>query len=560
MLQSLSIHNFITISHIELDFKAGFTVLTGETGAGKSILINALGLVLGKRADTSQIRYGCERAEIAAQFSINTIPTAQTWLQENALEEENDVCLLRRIIETNGRSRSFINGHAATLQQLRTISEWLIDIHSQHAHQQLMQSRKQCELLDSWAGELELVQQVASSYHHWQDLHQQQSLQEQQSKQNEREHVLLSSQLQELTALSFSSEEWDQLQTEHSRLSYTASLLETTQSSLEALSENEAAILSQLNTVMTHLHKLVAIDKTLEPICNQLQSVHIQLKEIVYELKHYQQQLNIDPHKLQAIEARITAIHTIARKYRTTPKTLPEFQETTQQRLETLEKSTNRQALAEAEKLARTHYESLAAKLSQARRKAAYQLSKQVTESMQTLAMIGGRFNVAIIPVPEGNSHGMEQIEFQVASHEDLPLRPLSKVASGGELSRISLAIQVITSKASTISTLIFDEVDTGIGGHIAEIVGKLLHQLGVTRQVISITHLSQVAAKGDHHWRVSKITQAQDKQLPESYIVELDETGRIEEIIRMLGGKNITAAIHQHAREMLGYRNSTNS
>ena len=553
MLQNLSIQNFVIVDHIDLLFKPGFTVLTGETGAGKSILIDALELVLGRRADTSQIRHGCKRAEITAQFDISAIPALQTWLQENALEDETGICLLRRIMETSGRSRNFINGHAATLQQLRTAGEWLIDIHSQHAHQLLMQGHKQCELLDTWAGESDLARQVSSSYRHWQDLCQQRFSREQQSEQNTREYELLSWQLQELTALNFLSEEWGILQAEHNRLTHTASLLETAQSSLEVLSESETAALPQLSAVITHLHNLTNIDKTLEPICSQLQSSQIQLQEAVYELKYYQQHLDIDPHKLQEIETRIAAIHGTARKYRTSPEMLSELLEATRQRLEIMENISNNEMLAEAEKSARNDYENLAGRLSLARQRAATQLSGQVTESMQVLAMDGGRFNVAMIPVPSGNLHGLEQIEFQVSAHKDLPLRPLNKVASGGELSRISLAIQVITSKIGTTPTLIFDEVDTGIGGRIAEIVGKLLHQLGETRQVISITHLPQVAARGDHHWRVSKTAGTDDKQLPASHITELDAAERVEEIARMLGGENLTAATLQHAIEMLG-------
>ncbi|MXS84604.1 DNA repair protein RecN [Nitrosomonas sp. HPC101] len=552
MLQNLSIQNFVIVDHIDLCFKPGFTVLTGETGAGKSILIDALELVLGRRADTSQIRHGCKRAEITAQFDASTLPALQAWLQENALEDETGICLLRRIMETNGRSRNFINGHTATLQQLRTAGEWLIDIHGQHAHQLLMQNHKQCELLDTWSGESDLARQVASSYRHWQSLCQQRHSQEQQNEQNTREYELLSWQLQELTALNFSPEEWETLQAEHNQLTHTASLLEIARLSLESLSESEIAVLPQLSTVITRLHSLVNIDKTLEPICSQLQSSQIQLQEAVYELKHYQQHLDIDPRKLQEAEARIAAIHGVARKYRTRPETLPELLEVTRQRLEILENSSNNEALIKAEKSARTDYENLAGKLSQARQHAANQLSGQVTESMQTLAMAGGRFNVAMIPVPSGNLHGLEQIEFQVSAHKDLPLRPLNKIASGGELSRISLAIQAITSKISSIPTLIFDEVDTGIGGRIAEIVGKLLHHLGETRQVISITHLPQVAAKGDHHWCVSKTAGTRDKQLPASHIAELDEAERVEEIARMLGGENLTAATHRHAAEML--------
>lgn len=552
MLLSLSIRDFVIVNQIELAFKPGFTVLTGETGAGKSILIDALELALGGRADAGQIRHGCERAEIAAQFDIHEIPAAQIWLQENALEDEPGICLLRRVIEVNGRSRNFINGYPATLQQLRTAGEWLVDIHGQHAHQSLLRSAKQYELLDAWADKIELARKMASSYRRWQDLCHQRLAWEQNSVQNIQERELLTWQVQELTALDFVPEDWQKLQTDHNRLTHTANLLEATQLGLETLSEGETAALSQINSIITRLHTLIDVDHALESLYGQLQSVQVQLQEAVYELKRYQQHLDIDPQKLQAVETRMAAIHGAARKYRTTPEALPELLETMQQRLKVLENTGNGEALIEAEKSARNDYENLASELSQARHDAAKNLSGLVTEAMQTLAMAGGRFNVALTPLSQGNQHGLEQVEFQVSAHPGLPLRPLNKVASGGELSRISLAIQVITSRAGTIPTLIFDEVDTGIGGRVAEMVGKLLQQLGQTRQVMSITHLPQVAAMGDQHWQVIKSVQAHGKQLPASHIQELDEPARIEEIARMLGGEKLTAATRQHAAEML--------
>lgn len=552
MLLSLSIRDFVIVNQIELAFKPGFTVLTGETGAGKSILIDALELALGGRADAGQIRHGCERAEIAAQFDIHEIPAAQIWLQENALEGEPGICLLRRVIEVNGRSRNFINGYPATLQQLRTAGEWLVDIHGQHAHQSLLRSAKQYELLDAWADKIELARKMASSYRRWQDLCHQRLAWEQNSVQNIQERELLTWQVQELTALGFVPEDWQKLQTDHNRLTHTANLLEATQLGLETLSEGETAALSQINSIITRLHTLIDVDHALESLYGQLQSVQVQLQEAVYELKRYQQHLDIDPQKLQAVETRMAAIHGAARKYRTTPEALPELLETMQQRLKVLENTGNGEALIEAEKSARNDYENLASELSQARHDAAKNLSGLVTEAMQTLAMAGGRFNVALTPLSQGNQHGLERVEFQVSAHPGLPLRPLNKVASGGELSRISLAIQVITSRAGTIPTLIFDEVDTGIGGRVAEMVGKLLQQLGQTRQVMSITHLPQVAAMGDQHWQVIKSVQAHGKQLPASHIQELDEPARIEEIARMLGGEKLTAATRQHAAEML--------
>lgn len=552
MLLNLSIRNFVVVDQIELSFRPGFTVLTGETGAGKSILIDALELVLGGRAGTGQIRHGCERAEITAQFDIRAIPSTQVWLQENALEDETGICLVRKVIEISGRSRNFINGHPVTLQQLRMAGEGLIDIHGQHAHQSLLHNQQQCELLDRWAGVTDLAQKVALSYRHWQDLHQQQRAWEQHSEQSIQERELLTWQVKELTALNFSLKDWEILQTEHNRLAHTASLLEAAHSGLETLSEGEAAMLPQLASTITRLHSLIDIDSTLEPLCCQLQSAQVQLQEAVYELKRYQQHLDIDPQKLQEAEAHIATIHGTARKYRVTPERLPELLDTTRQRLVILENTADGQALSDAEKSARNNYENLAGRLSEARHRAAENLSESVTEIMQTLAMTGGRFNVTLIPVPFGNQRGTEQVEFQVAAHPDLPLRPLSKVASGGELSRISLAIQVVTSRTGAAPTLIFDEVDTGIGGRVAETVGKLLQQLGKIRQVISITHLPQIAALGDHHWQVSKAIRLDDRQLPVSYIRELDESARIEEITRMLGGEKLTAATRRHAAEML--------
>ncbi|MBK6617892.1 MAG: transporter:DNA repair protein RecN [Pseudomonadota bacterium] len=553
MLLHLSIRDYVLIDEIKLDFQSGFTVLTGETGAGKSILIDALELLLGGRADVQRIRHGCERAEISAEFDIRNLPPLQQWLQENALDDQAGSCLLRRVIDTSGRSRNFINGMPGTLQQLRTAGEWLIDIHGQHAHQTLLRIPQQAELLDGWAGETRLVKQVASAYQHWQIVRQQRLDWERNSSRDAGEREQLTWQVKELSDLNFSVEDWQRLQGDHNRLAHTAKLLEAAQFSLESLSENEMAALTQIDRVSTRLHSVIEIDSTLAPISEQLQSIEAQLQDVIYELRHYQQHLDLDPQRLEAIEARLLAIHGVSRKYRVHPEELPELLAAATQQLTNLEIRADGTALADAEQVAQQEYTQLAQQLSDKRHEAATSLARRVTENMQMLAMEGGRFQVALHPVTPGNQSGLEQIEFQVSAHKDMPLRPLHKVASGGELSRIGLAIQVIASQAGMAPTLIFDEVDAGIGGSVAEKIGKLLKVLGETRQVLCITHLPQVAAMGDHHWQVSKKNGQQADQTLISRIHHLDQAGRIDEIARMLGGEKLTATTRKHAKEMLG-------
>ncbi|SFM78747.1 DNA repair protein RecN [Nitrosomonas communis] len=552
MLILLTIRDFVIVDLAELMFKPGFTVLTGETGAGKSILIDALMLALGGRGEVSQIRHGCERAEIIAEFDIDNHLSLQAWLGENDLQGDAGICILRRIIDTHGRSRGYINGNAVTLQQLRTVGDQLVDIHGQHAHQSLLRSDTQRDLLDGYAANSELVKAVAAAFQHWQQLHQQHLKWEQNAALFLQEREQLEWQLQELSALNFSIEEWQALQTDHNRLSHTANLLEAVESSLEILCESESAALEQLHTVLTRLRHSLDYDNDLKSPYNLLETAQVQLQEAVYELKHYQQRLNLDPQSLRIIEDRISAIHALARKYRLSPEEIPDLLHRTMQRLQELGHNADGDSLGEVVSLAKKAYEELAQTLSTKRRKAAETLAHQVTEVMQTLAMAGGSFDIILIPCNQANAHGYEQIEFQVSTHRGLPLRPLAKVASGGELSRISLAIQVITSQISTAPTLIFDEVDVGIGGRVAEIVGTLLKKLGKTRQVLCITHLAQVASMGDQHWQVVKVPGLLADNPVSSAIRSLDEQERVEEIARMLGGMNITATTRQHATEML--------
>ena len=559
MLRFLGIRDFVIVDHMELEFAPGFTVLTGETGAGKSILIDALSLVLGERSDADDVRNGCERAEISAEFDIGELPELADWLSENGFESDGDdsgVCLVRRTVDIGGRSRSFINGRSATLQQLRATGEKLVDIHGQHAHQSMLRSEAQRDLLDAFSGSHKLVQAVSEIYRHWQNLQQRRLTWEQNAATFLQEREQLEWQASEISELNFSLDEWQILQIEHSRLSHAASLLEAAQMGLEVLSEGESASLAQINSVISRLHNMLDCDTNLKVVLDLLESAQIQLQESVYELGRYQQRLDLDPQRLYEMEERLSAIHATARKYRVTPAELPDMLQTVTERLEKFGPKDDGEVLAREEAIARDEYLKLAKKLSVARNKAAITLAQQVTAAMQTLAMEGGEFSVALTPLEQGNAHGMEQIEFQVSAHKGLPLRPLAKVASGGELSRISLAIQVITSKLGAAPTLIFDEVDAGIGGRVAEIVGGLLKKLGAERQIMCITHLAQVASAGDHQWQVTKSADPVNGGKISSRIAVLKKQERIEEIARMLGGEKITEITRKHAAEMLAARN----
>ena len=570
MLKFLSIRDFVIVDRMDLEFVPGFTVLTGETGAGKSILIDALSLVLGERSDAGDVRADCERAEISAEFDISELPKLTEWLRENGFESggdrdgngegDDDGCLLRRLIDVTGRSSSFINGRPATLQQLRMAGEQLVEIQGQHAHQLLMRAEAQRDLLDAFAGTRELTQRVTEAFRHWQRLRQRRLAWEQNAATFMQQREQLEWQANELAALNFSLDEWQALQSEHGRLANAASLIEAAHAGLEALSEGELACLAQLNAVISRLGQLVGCDSNLRIVLDLLEPAQIQLQEGVYELGRYQQRVDLDPQRLQEIEDRLAAVHAAARKYRVTPDELPELLKTVTEQLVELGLHDDGASLANEEESARGQYLELAKSLSKARGSAADTLSQQVTAAMQTMAMAGGQFWVALTPLEQGNVHGLEQVEFQVSAHQGMPLRPLAKVASGGELSRIGLAIHVIASKLSATPTLLFDEVDAGIGGRVAEIVGKLLKKLGGQRQVMCITHLPQVAAAGDHQWQVAKSADPVKGGRVSSRIKVLDKPERVEEIARMLGGEKITDTTRKHAAEMLAAAGHANS
>lgn len=549
MLRHLSIRDFVIVSALDLEFERGFTVFSGETGAGKSILIDALALTLGARADASIVRTGEARADITAEFSTHA--QVVQWLDEHALATgDGDTVMLRRVVDSGGRSRAFINGTPATLVQLRELSEMLVDIHGQHAHQLLMRPDAQRELFDTHAGLIETAQKVARTHRVWRDATHAVEQAQNRDRELQLERERLAWQLSELDKLAPQPGEWEEVSAEHHRLSHSASLIDGVQAALNALSESDEAMITQLSAIVSKLRSLADIDPALSDVLASLEPAEIQLQEASYSLSHYAQRLELDPNRLAQVEHRMDQLHSAARKFRMQPEALPEEHAERRRQLAALDAAADLDALRAAVAKAKEAYLAEATVLSKARAKAAKSLGKAVTQGMQELSMVGGSFEVALVPLAEGGAYGLEQIEFRVAGHAGVTLRPLAKVASGGELARISLALAVIASTASPTPTLIFDEVDTGIGGGVAEVVGRLLHQLGRDRQVLCVTHLPQVAARGDHHFQVAKAGDSAGGTV--STVTPLDKSKRVEEVARMLGGLEITATTRKHAKEML--------
>lgn len=552
MLQSLSIRDFVIVSQLDLEFQAGFTVLTGETGAGKSILIDALSLALGARGEGGVTRVGSEKAEISAIFNISNNLLAKNWLTDAEMDAEDEL-ILRRVMYTDGRSRAFINGLTVTVGQLKELGELLVDIYSQNAHHSLLKSATQREILDQFGEFSELVAQVSSHYKTWHHLHVQRVEAEKHASEYANELAELRDQIRELSHLAITPAEWDELQLEHLRLSNGASLITGGEECRELLSEGELSALRMLSQVQHKLQNLQEFDESLKEAAETLDSAIIQLEEADRFLNRYLQKTDLDPAGLAELDTRIQTIHSTSRKYRVQPEELADLFAKSQARMAELELFANDGELAKQEDEALSSYMQLAEKLSAGRKSAAAKLSTQISAEMQRLSLSGGKFQVQLTP-SAASSNGLEQIEFLVAGHAGVEARPLSKVASGGELSRISLAIRVVTAQKQSIPTMIFDEVDVGIGGGVAEVVGQLLKQLGSNdaksqRQVLVITHLPQVAAQGKYHLRVSKSLVDQQTL---STIEVLDEAVRIEEVARMLGGIEITETTRQHAKEML--------
>jgi DNA repair protein RecN (Recombination protein N) len=546
MLRALEIRDFVILERVSLEPSGGFNVLTGETGAGKSILVDAIELLVGGRADAAMVREGAERAELAAEFEIAN-PALSAWLEEHDLRGDAGQVLLRRAVDRSGRSRCFINGHAATAAQLREAGERLVDIHGQHAHQSLLRAAGQRELLDAHAGAEALGKEVAEAYRAWRRLETVALEAQKNFATRQRERDEISGFIRDLKKLGLQEGEWERVTAEHKRLSHGSSLLAGAQSALEALDEAEGAALAQLSAVAGRLRALSENDQALTTMVELLESAEAQAGEAVRELRQYATRLDLDPEALREVEARIEALHAAARKHRVKPEALHQLLSDLEKRLGELELSTDPQALEREVAAARARYDASAAKLSAKRCSAADALSKAVSAGMQQLAMAGGKFSVSLKKNDEPAATGAEDVEFEMASHPSLPLRPLAKVASGGELSRVSLAIQLVAARAAPVATLVFDEVDAGIGGAVAETIGRSLRKLGKQRQVLCVTHLPQVAAAGDAQWNVTKTSTRSEIQVK---IRKLDRAARIEELARMLGGSESTA--RKHAAELL--------
>ena len=552
MLTHIHIWNFAIVEALDIELEPGLSVLTGETGAGKSILLDALGLALGDRADSTVIRHGESRAEISVTFDTSKAKNAEAWLKEHELDSENE-CIIRRTVSVKGPSKAFINGRSATVQQLRELAEMLVDLHGQHEHQSLMKTDVQQQLLDDYANHSDLVTKVASSFKEWNKLNTE--FKQLSSAKNEQDHRLdlLKYQVNELETLNLQVGESEKLDIEYKRLSNASQLIQTTEETLHALEQSDKGSISQqLSHFTSELQQLGKTDSKLNDIASLLDNATIQIAEATSELHIYVDNLELDPQRLSFLDERIGTIHNLARKHNVNPGELPELFERLQKELDSIENADGHLEKLQQDIITTAKaYQQAADSLTKSRTKSANILSTKVSENMQELGMEGGTFEIALNTYDAESFHanGNEQIEFLVTANPGSPAKSLSKVASGGEISRISLAIQVIAAESTRIPTLIFDEVDVGIGGRVAEIVGLKLKQLASHRQVICVTHLAQVAALGDHHLQVSKQS---DSAVTISQINYLDKPLRVKELARMMGGIEITEQTLSHAKEML--------
>ncbi len=552
MLTALQIRDFALVERVDLELQQGMSVLTGETGAGKSILLGALGLCLGNRADSGLIRHGAKRAEIGIEFELNDRPEVWEWLAEHDLEEET-ACQIRRVITSDGRSRGYINGRPAPLQQLRELGEMLVDIHGQHEHQSLMRRGMQRQLLDSYGKHQKLLNQMAQLQQRWQELNSRLARLQDAGRERDARVDLLRYQIQELEALGLGEGESAGLEQEHRRLANASQLLGECRQALELLYESEeGSVSSLLARIVRQLEPLQETDSSLQGVLELLNSATIQVEEAAGELRNSLAAIELNPQRLEWVEERLATIHELARKHRLEREELAALLPRLQQELLELEQSESRsrELRAELDSIL-AEYDRLAAKLTDGRRKAARKLGQAVTDNMQQLGMVGGQFEIRLVPQEsdEPSASGREQVEFWVSANPGQPLQPLAKVASGGELARISLAVQVVTAQNASIPTLVFDEVDVGIGGGVAEIVGRQLRTLGRYCQVICVTHQPQVAAQAHHHLQVSK--QTSDGQTCTG-VLSLSREQRVEELARMLGGVEMTRQTISHAREMI--------
>ena len=544
-LKSIALRDFVIVRELALDLEGGFTVLTGETGAGKSILIDALQLALGARADASVVRESAERCEISATF--DTPAQLASWLDQAGFATDEDL-LLRRTVDAQGKSRAWVNGSPATATQLREIADLLVDIHGQHAWQSLTRPDAVRGLLDDYAGLS--TQPLVQQWQGWRSAHK--TLLDARDAQGnlQRERERLAWQIGELDKLAPGAHEWEDLNTQHSRLSNVQALRDAVQTALDALQEADNNATALLGRALTSLQNQAHIEPEFKGLTEVLGSALAQIEDAVHSLNGYARHAELEPQRLAELDERLSVWVSLARRYKRTPADLPELLAGWRSELRQLDAAADLVGLEKAEQLAKAAYTEEARKVSRARAKAAPQLAKAITQAMQGLGMQGGKFEVALTTLVQPAQHGLEQAEFLVAGHSGSTPRAVGKVASGGELSRIALAIAVTTSELGQAQTLIFDEVDSGVGGAVAETVGRLMKQLGKDRQVLAVTHLPQVAACADHHLLVAKRS---DKGQTASSVALVHGEQRVAEVARMLGGEKLSSTTLAHAKEMLG-------
>ena len=548
MLLALSLNDFVIVDRLNLDFQPGFTVLTGETGAGKSITLDAIGLLLGDKADYGQIRQGAAEARLSALFDLSELPELQAELREQGLlAEDAEELSIRRIIDAKGKSRSYINNQAATLSQLKSIGSRLIDIHGQNAHHSLNQEAAQRELLDAFAGCTALAGEVKAAYQNWQNANQALKAAQTQSENLQIERERLEWQFDELSRLAPAPGEWETVSQSHDNLAHAAELMEAAQETEEAIN-GDNGLQAQIYRCQKKLEALSRIEPRFNESLNLLASIEAELGEVSANMRDVASRSDLDPAELAAQEQRLGELMGMARKYRVEPQDLPAKMQEIEAALQQLQAAADIAALEAAVERCEKQYHEAAQQLSAGRRQAAERLGSETAAHMQELAMKGARFHIELLPASP-SAFGLEQVQYQVAANKGSPLRPLNKVASGGELARISLALQVVTSQYTQTPTLIFDEVDTGIGGGVAETVGRALRSLGQKHQVLAVTHLPQVAACGEQHWQVRKSSEGEQTV---SSIRVLSAEERVEEIARMLGGETLTATTRSHAAELL--------
>ena len=550
-LRHISLRDFVIVRELDLNLSQGFSVLTGETGAGKSILIDALQMALGERADSGAVREGATRCEVSAEFDCP--PNAHAVLEEAGFEV-SDTLLLRRSVDTQGKSRAWVNGSQATATQLRALGEMLLDIHGQHAWQSLTRPDAVRGLLDAYAGLH--TEDLKAAWQSWRQA--QQAVQTARNAQDSlsREQERLAWQIGELDKLAPALDEWDDLNSQHTRLSHAQALIDAGQHAIGSLDGDEASRLGSatgaiglLSQAIAQLQDQAHVEPEFQSIAEVLQSSLAQAEDAAHSLQAYLRKTDLDPDRLNELDQRLSQWLSLARRYKRPPEELAALLASWKQELNALEAASDLEGLEAQERSAALAYQTEAKKLSQQRKKAAPKLAQAVTTAMQNLGMQGGRFEVALISLEQAAQHGLEDIQFLVAGHAGSTPRPVGKVASGGELSRIALAIAVTTSELGEAGTLIFDEVDSGVGGAVAETVGRLMKQLGMHRQVLAVTHLPQVASCADHHLLVSK---ASGKEGVSSSVTPIAGEQRVTEIARMLGGEKLSATTLAHAREML--------